>query len=49
MSAVTESSHHLSDYLPKDVRNFADEGGHRGAYPRPGSPQLLVAEGHKDL
>ena len=33
MSAVTDSSHHLSDNLPKEVRNFAAKGGHSLLWP----------------
>ena len=33
MSAETGYSHHLSDHLLKDVRNFAAEGGHSLLWP----------------
>ena len=31
--AETDYFHHLSDHLPKDVRNFAAEGGHSLLWP----------------
>ena len=33
MPAETDYVHHLSDHLPKDVRNFAAEGGHSLLWP----------------